>query len=217
MTHQKEQKVWCGQGAQAIAARLEDVLKTPNAAESLAGELQKTLLSELVTASVAVKKAVRGDDDASTELKQAYDLGQLSFAQGFAAQMAINAEPSNFQTFLNDAKYQKYVKALLSEDLCGVLLAEQVEETPESVSRKLRELREAGVTEFRREGRSVVNFLTPIARAAFEAEGMEMQRRSSSNANILKNLGSKLQPFLQSQMNFSGSSTPQGHKEKCHD
>jgi DNA-binding transcriptional ArsR family regulator len=54
-------------------------------------------------------------------------------------------------------------------------LAKQVREADETVSRKLKELRSEGVVEFRREGRSTVNFLTPQARIVF-AEQCHLSR-----------------------------------------
>lgn len=190
---------------QEIAARIESALATSESvrAEALASELKQKFIAMLSAVSPEVKRAVRGDFDSPVALRQAYSLGQVAFAQGFASQISIKKEPNDFREFLNDEKYKKFFPFLLAGDICGVKLASDAKESKESVSRKLKDLRAAGITEFRREGRIVMNFLTPVARAALEAEGVEAQGRSFVASNLLKDVSLMLPAHLQRQQNFA--------------
>ena len=58
------------------------------------------------------------------------------------------------------------MQALFSEDRTGQALAEITGERAETVSRKLKVLREMGAVDYRRDGTSFYNFLTPAARSA---------------------------------------------------
>lgn len=205
------------QEIQAIAARLESAVTSNNATEVdlLARDLHTRLLELLAFTPIDVKKALRGDGDAQETLKQAYDLGQLSFAQGFASQIASTSESTEFNILLSETKYKKITQYLLSEELCGRSLANLVDETPESVSRKLKELREAGITDFRREGREVVNFLTGAARAALTAQIKNATKKQSGARSFIKEYCTSLAPHLRGQQTFARQSLGEISIEAC--
>jgi DNA-binding transcriptional ArsR family regulator len=74
--------------------------------------------------------------------------------------------------------YKPYIDALASKDLNGKELAETCGEAEETVSRKLKQLRELGITEFRREGTRFYNFLTPAARSVLsESKPLDVGNR----------------------------------------
>ena len=96
----------------------------------------------------------------------AYRLGQVSFAQLLASQTLLKRAGDEFMAVMQDHRYVQYIKALAVKDCCGVDLAALTGERIETVSRKLKDLREQGIADFHREGNKVLNFLTPAAQAA---------------------------------------------------
>jgi DNA-binding transcriptional ArsR family regulator len=95
---------------------------------------------------------------------QAYGLGQLAFAQLLAANATSKNADDNFEELLKGKKYTEYIKYMLEGERTSFELKELCGEREETVSRKLKELREIGASDFRRDGRGVINFLTPIAK-----------------------------------------------------
>ncbi|RXZ36676.1 hypothetical protein D9O50_09310 [Oxalobacteraceae bacterium CAVE-383] len=96
----------------------------------------------------------------------AYVFGQFNFAHLLVGHALAHRATDDYVELLQDVRYSPYIKALLKEDLSGVELASKVFECVETVSRKMKTLRESGITEFRREGTKLLNFLTPTAREA---------------------------------------------------
>jgi transcription initiation factor IIE alpha subunit len=64
---------------------------------------------------------------------------------------------------INESRFTPYVEALRYEPLTGTQLAEKLGRRNETVSRVLAELREFGLSDYRRDGTAFVNFLTPLA------------------------------------------------------
>ncbi len=96
---------------------------------------------------------------------QAYRLGQLNYAQSIVSKAVDRRVSDQFLAELRKDKFKDIIKLLWHDELkCGAL-ASATGESDESISRKLRSLREVGVTDFWREGTSIYNFLTPAARA----------------------------------------------------
>jgi len=147
----------------AIADRLEEAIsassRTPLRAlsDQLAGLFNKLLR----TAPIEAVNAVRGTASADAAESAAYMLGQVSFAQLLAAQTAERRADDDFLVVIRDHRYENYIRALSTQDCTGVELAEITGERVETVSRKLKTLRELGITDFRREGTKLLNFLTP--------------------------------------------------------
>ncbi|MDP2450030.1 MAG: helix-turn-helix domain-containing protein [Polaromonas sp.] len=131
--------------------------------EALAIKLQ-TLLSQLRPhLDPNVLRELRDANQVLGPVAQAYGLGQLAFAQLLTANAASASADDNFEEVLKGVKYAAYVRALLGKEQTSAELRRLVNEREETVSRKLRELRELGATDFRRDGREVINFLTPLA------------------------------------------------------
>ncbi|MBK5549319.1 hypothetical protein JFU49_03330 [Pseudomonas sp. TH03] len=114
-------------------------------------------------AAPETRKSLR--DQVPGSILQAYRLGQLNYAQSVAAKAADRRVSDEFIAEFNKPKYKACIKALWHRELnCGDL-ARATNESEENISRKLKLLRELGVTDFWREGTSLYNFLTPAARA----------------------------------------------------
>lgn len=132
--------------------------------QDLAFKLQ-TLFNELRPyLDKSVLRDLREAHHVPTALSQAYGLGQLAFAQLLAANAAQVSASDDFTDTLQSVKYAPYIRALLGRERTSSELRLVVDEREETVSRKLRELRELGAADFRRDGREVVNFLTPLAK-----------------------------------------------------
>lgn len=198
------------QGAlMTIAQRLEYSMLEANqsASKEFAGYLHELFAFLMSKAAPDVRRAVRATSNSDASLRQAFSLGQVSLAQALAAQFAEKREVDDFQQKLNDVRYISYVQALAKSDLSGVDLAKQVNACDETVSRKLKDLRELGITDFRREGRLVVNFLTPAARAVMAMCVHPVQPDPMpvkvSNIVRLDERRRSLGPHLKSPMHFS--------------
>lgn len=154
-----------------IAERLDSVTSsgTESALGILAKELLAILRAALRTAPEEAASAALGSAQATTALRSAYTLGQLSFAQLVAAQAAARRAGDDFLALLSSTRFRKYAEALFGGDLRNVDLAQILGVSEEHVSRNLKILREEGIADFRREGRDVWNFLTPAAYSAMEA------------------------------------------------
>lgn len=149
-----------------IAEHLEEVLSTSSRAElggvsSQLANLFKRLLKKAPRPVADAVRGVGGDNVA----KWSYSLGQISFAQLLAAYATDRRADDNFVQTLKDDSFSEYIRALATKDMIGLELANFVKERAETVSRKLKRLRELGITDFRREGTSTINFLTPAAKA----------------------------------------------------
>jgi DNA-binding transcriptional ArsR family regulator len=151
----------------AIAERLEEAVSAPTRAllETLDEQLIELFDTMLRTASKGAVEAVRGSAQAGSAETDAYLLGQVSFAQLFVAQAAERRADDRFVETIRSSLYAPYVKALARNEYTGSQLAQISGERTETVSRKLRVLRDLGITAFRREGTSFINFLTPAAQA----------------------------------------------------
>jgi CRP-like cAMP-binding protein len=151
----------------AIAERLDEALGDASRAPLDALSMQLTGLFEqlLRIAPESAMLAVRQAPTSGAAESAAYTLGQVSFAQLLAAQAAERRVDDDFHLLLQDSRYKVYVEALGRKELTGKELADLSGERVETVSRKLKLLRERGVTDFRREGTCFYNLLTPAARS----------------------------------------------------
>ena len=136
-------------------------------------QLSKALVSlindSLRNSPKAVVQAAVNALDAGENERTAYLLGQISFAQLFASQSAHRRVSDDFVVTIKDVAYFSYVTSLYHGDKTNTDLLPYVSDKRiETVSRKLKRLRELGVTDFRREGTHIVNFLTPVAKAVFD-------------------------------------------------
>ena len=185
-----------------IAEEIEDAVSARSRAplDALQEKLGDLFVDLLRQAPDAVVEAVRGTRTSDSSEAMAYLLGKVSFGQTIAAQAAERRADDSFIDVLHSSRFQDYVRALEHHDLSGVELAEITGEQPETVSRKLRQLRDAGIVEFRRDGTRLINFLTSGALAAFRPETCGVQ--DVLDAAIRKRV-SGLDPHLRSARNFA--------------
>lgn len=137
--------------------------------------------------------------------KALYSMGQLSFASRFVSQVLQRRECKLFSELM--MTFSKYVEILSKGECSGVDLADKLHVAPETVSRNLKRLRDAGIAEFRREGTVLVNFLTPAAKSAVAnmqkpaAKSATENKQNSENQKSVKHainsLTKNLQPELQ--------------------
>ena len=156
-----------------IAERLEEALAANDRTEldALKAALADFFATLLRGAPDGAAAAVRGAASAPAAGVAAFALGQIAFAQHVAAQAAERRADDRFTAVFSNASLMPYVRALSKQDHTGRELAATLKLREETVSRKLAELRELGVVDYRRDGARAYNFLTPQARVAYEGLG----------------------------------------------
>lgn len=149
----------------AIASRLEEALVDGSREALLAMDqnLSMFLKTYVTRSNKAVGDAIRQVKGADEDILAAFALGQISFAQLLAAQAGNRRADDAFEAIVKENS--TIVLALLDKDLAGLELADATGLRPETVSRKIKVLRDQGITDFYREGTSLLNFLTPAAKA----------------------------------------------------
>ncbi|WP_289241687.1 helix-turn-helix domain-containing protein [Delftia sp.] len=103
-----------------------------------------------------------GSQEAPSATRQALLLGHLVVAQGLAAQaLRSRADASTIEALRH---FRKYLLPLRGGELSNKALADRVGQSTEHVTRKLSEMRKAGLVDFRRESKKTINFLTSMSR-----------------------------------------------------
>ena len=113
------------------------------------------------------------DEEALDGLRSAFMLGQFSFAQLISGLLLSRRIDDSGKEEMLDSVARKYLCSLYHADATNTQLAEITGYRVETVSRRLRKLRELGLVDYRREGVSVLNFLTPYARVMLEKDKSE--------------------------------------------
>lgn len=187
-----------------IADRLEEAIVAPSQEElsSLSSELIELFNRLFKQLPRPAANAVRGSSTASAEDLALYMIGQVGFAQGLAAKSSEKRVNDQFFEIIQDSVYQRYLSALFNGEHTGTQLSEVVQERQETVSRKLRKLRELGVTDFRRDGVSALNFLTPAGRKALESYGFKKTRNPTVREKI-NEIKINLESHMRAPMTFS--------------
>jgi DNA-binding transcriptional ArsR family regulator len=139
--------------------------------ENVELELRGFFREILAAAPEAARASVRGDGDSVASA--AFLLGQAAFAHLLAARTLDTRVDQVFIRTLEDKRYLRYLRAMLSGAKDGVTLARMAEEAAETVSRKLAVLRGRGLVTSRQEGTRVVNKLTPAAKEMLAGLGIE--------------------------------------------
>ncbi|WP_338847585.1 hypothetical protein V8J88_02500 [Massilia sp. W12] len=103
------------------------------------------------------------DPEASPALRAAWNLARVDFACHIAAQGLAARADQSFLDALQAPHNQVYLQAMASGGKSNAELKDCSGHEPETVSRKLRDLREAGVCSFQRIGKEVINSMTPLA------------------------------------------------------
>lgn len=148
-----------------IAMRLEEALAGSSKADiaSVSSDLAAVVKDAIRHAPQESVDAALGEGQPGNSVKAAHVLGQLGFAQLLAAQAASRRVEDDFAELIAEGTWRPYANALYETELRNVDLAAALNFDEATVSRELRKLRERGVTDFRRRGREVFNFLTPAA------------------------------------------------------
>lgn len=191
-----------------LAERLSDLLhdKDPAKLSSLARQLSELVLQGGRTASPEAARAARQEAGPDrTPSDEAYTLGRLAFAHLLAAQAAQRRVCADFEEQLASDVLAPYVSELAKHDLTGVELAEILSQRPETISRNLKRLREIGAVDFRKEGTSSVNFLTPVARQVSDtiSEGQARSRVNSAVRERMRTETRNLPKIFQAPPTFS--------------
>lgn len=142
--------------------------------EQVERELHAFFKRAFAAAPKSTRLAVQGEGEAETAA--GFLLGQVAFAHLLAARTLDTRVGQGFVHLLEDKRYDLYLRALLNGPKDGVTLASLVSEKPETVSRKLAQLREGGLVVSRQQGKRVVNKLSPAAKAMLEHKGVQPLR-----------------------------------------
>lgn len=157
-----------------ISAIMADYVEAALASSSSerSRELERALVqlfhSSLKRCPDDVVWAIQGFEDAAMDTRAAYLMGQISLAQSLVSQNLSHKQCCDFERAVVHDLNLAYVRALYREDLSNKELVKIVGKVEESVSRRLKKLREWGITDSRKNGTSVINFLTPAAKKVFE-------------------------------------------------
>lgn len=147
-------------------------------------------------------RAQFGDKQSPASL--AFKIGQIAFAQVLLGVAAKRRAPAEFSRYFREEPYSLYVDALTQRDMTNTELAHRLSVRQETVSRKLKDLREAGVIEFRKVGAACINFLTPAARsAAADRRTANPQLLREEVAKTMQKNNEHLPEYLRSRPSFS--------------
>ncbi|WP_085032744.1 helix-turn-helix domain-containing protein [Ensifer aridi] len=189
----------------AIATRLEEAIADGSREElmSMDEQLSAFLKAYLSKAKGELAGAVRGAANCDTDTAAAYVLGQISFAQLLAGQAGNRRVEEHFANLVEE--HGDIVRALFARDLTGLQLAEATGLRPETISRKLKLLREAGISDFYREGTSLFNFLTPAAKALASDIQVNVDARHGGAAirRALSGRRNRLDPHMRHALTFA--------------
>lgn len=167
----------------------------------------KRLLDDAIRARFSMLSAdqrrVLVHEDDEPPASSAFALGQLEFAQLLVSQVAEHRPDDEFIRSLNDRRFINYVRNLASADLTNVELSAALGVEEETVSRNLKKLRLLGLSDYRREGKHVVNFLTPAARNLYGKLAKSADSRSEVSLSMMAALKEKTPVFLQKTLTFS--------------
>lgn len=155
----------------SVVSHLHDALSTPTSdlARVLENELSQVISRVLKHADPQAMAVGQGRVN-SGALADAYAMGQLSMAQQLASQAAHAGVDQDFLDAFKTGKFIPFLNALFDAELNNKELKAIVGQTEENVSRRMKELRALGISDFRKDGTLVYNFLTPVARQIMSAQ-----------------------------------------------
>ncbi|MES2535413.1 MAG: helix-turn-helix domain-containing protein [Pseudomonadota bacterium] len=197
----------------ALAERLEEALSAQSRipVHSLATQLGALLKKVMRKSPREAVLAAQGTAASDTVEAATYLLGQISFAQLLAAQVTERRADDKFLDIIRDVRYKEIVNSLLQHDCTGVELVARTSEQPETVSRKLKVLRELGISDFRREGNKLLNFLTPSAKAVIAEPEKTSEVQTKQNlirSDVINAILENEPPYMRALNNFSTNSSP---------
>lgn len=183
---------------QMLSASVRDAILSNSRDRMIEIVKEITLLYDNSSLKLNAEVAARLFKGSSKDSEAAlYLLGQINFAQEVAESLLARKSWSGQDSLTESSKYYPYISALYHEPMTNKELAEILTVTPETVSRNLKDLREQGLTEFRREGVRVVNFLTPGAESICRRLGVSAPiKKPQKRHEALKNIDVGVPPFL---------------------
>lgn len=194
--------------AATIADFVEEALLSTSRTRS--GEIQDALVDiyyeALRRSSEPVAAVAHGENEKATELHEAFILGQISLAQLITSQHYDHKACDVLLGVMQDDANAVFIKALYLSACNNKGLAARVNQTEENVSRRLKRLREYGITSSRKLGTSVENFLTAAARSLIEDQdiyGLKSPARARMQAEARSALQSKRQALPEEMQQFS--------------
>jgi DNA-binding transcriptional ArsR family regulator len=166
----------------ALAEQLDEALRDerPDRLAGLAQQLLEWHKWLLRHAPPAVRAALRTEQD--SDVTWAAMLGKAGLAAELVAQARSHRVDDAFLGLLEDRRFQPYLAALRHKPQTGVELAETCQETPETVSRKLKYLREHGFISSVSNGRHMVHRLGAAVKAALDQT--EPPKKPAEPSNI---------------------------------
>lgn len=181
-----------------LADFLEEALlaKSRDRSIEIAGFIQKLLNKCIGESNTEVNSLVVSSEDARSDLREAYLLGQLSLAQLVTATHINKKVCSKFLAAVADETNRKYIKALIGGEQSNQAVAEAVNHSEEHTSRKLRELREIGIVESRRMGKRSMNFLTAATLGVMSEFGEHSPNQSEEAVVVFELANSVLSPIM---------------------
>lgn len=191
--------------------KIEDPILNPASAAVLADKIEVAVASgsrdDLAEIAARIEKAYKylyknhaearefllKYETAHQPQKALYSMGQLSFASRIVSQVLQRRECKAFTELMTT--FSKYIEILSKQECSGVELADKLHVAPETVSRNLKRLRDAGIAEFRREGTLLINFLTPAAKSAIAhaPEVVNQKNLKSALSSLTRNLEPEMQ------------------------
>jgi DNA-binding transcriptional ArsR family regulator len=196
----------------ALASQMLDALSssTSEPIRVIDEKLQAVIRSILAGASPDAVTAVQRGNGV-TAVIDAYVLGQINFAESLAANAASSRMDEPALQMLREPRYAPYIDALQHGERTNTELAQGLRQTEETVSRNIGRLRREGITDFRKYGRSVYNFLTPVSRQILDAENAKKDEREIETGlevrEFLCSLVRNLPEHLQGQQTFAAASS----------
>lgn len=155
----------------ALASHLNEALSSATASpiEALESELSVAMRRLLRAAHPDAIAAATGRTRTDS-VADAFALGQINFAQQLTALAGNSRIEDGFLEALRASKFSPYLRELFESERSNKELSTIISHSEETVSRRMRELRAQGITDFRKDGTLVINFLTPVARQIMQAE-----------------------------------------------
>lgn len=179
----------------ALAAQLIEALSSATASpvESIESDLSQ-IISRLLKRAHPEAIAVIQGRLREGPVVDAYSLGQIGFAHQIAANAASSRVDELFLKALKTTKFAVYLEELYKGERTNKELGQISGQTDEHVSRLLKELRLEGITDFRKDGKRVINFLTPVARQLLESR---KEQADEIHRIYLEPLGPQVQAALE--------------------
>jgi DNA-binding transcriptional ArsR family regulator len=196
-----------------IVVRLEEAIADPRDAHlaTLKDQLSSLFRSGMANIPATSIADLRQADKAASPIGAGYVLGNLAMAQALSARAMDRRCGDDFEQKLSSDGLKPYVRTLNEGPATNLTIAERMGHAPETVSRKLKILRELGAADFRRDGQHVYNFLTPAAVAVADGwakvETIMPQPRKDHFISMLSE-EREIPEYMKRAQNFSNVESP---------